>query len=331
MTSTKEIHRLMKTLDKLTDGQAKINEINWDAGDTSKFILVVCPNSGLYKGGIFEFDISLADDYPNSAPTVSCLTDIYHPNIDTSYGSRHDNVCLNVLENRPFTIGLQALVLALIYLLNNPNLDDPLNPYFDAFGDYDEFARNVSRYMTGDDVEGVKFEKKFYVAAGITVYVTPPINEENSYEAVDKIENGVADCIELNEDAVLVNDNGIIIISIGDEMMLVNEMSRCEMCVRNTVNDVDDIACADVELYISKPEEVGCVDTLVPEDIRNKKDDLSPPNEPVYGFMTGPIPRNRDRNNRFTKYCRKYIGLVVFATERIIQTVQRFLILSEHL
>lgn len=254
------------------------------------------------------FQISLAADYPNNVPTVSCLTDIFHPNIDTSYGTRHDNVCLNALENRPFTIGLQALVLALIFLLNNPNLDDPLCPYFDAFGNYDEFAKNVSRYMTGEDVEGVKFDKQFYVAAGITVYVTPPKHDENNYEAVNMIDNRVDDCIESNEDTGVVHDNDIRLITIGDEMMLVDEMSRCEIDVRDEVIEDVDIANAKVKLSISKLEEdrsdIRCGDTLVPYEPRNENDNPILYNELLDRFITEPVPRHRNINNRFTKHVR---------------------------
>ena len=61
---TKELHRLLRRVDGLTDGQARIEDVTWgDEPDhvTSKqqlvFKLVVRPNDGYYKGGTFVFSV----------------------------------------------------------------------------------------------------------------------------------------------------------------------------------------------------------------------------------------------------------------------------------
>ena len=56
----KDIQRLIKKIDRLTDGQAYVNleNIDWDDVETlNSFLLVVKPNGGYYKGGKFEFRV----------------------------------------------------------------------------------------------------------------------------------------------------------------------------------------------------------------------------------------------------------------------------------
>ena len=43
---------------KLTDGQARVKNINWDDEALEEFVVDIRPNAGLYKGGIFEFRVS---------------------------------------------------------------------------------------------------------------------------------------------------------------------------------------------------------------------------------------------------------------------------------
>lgn len=55
---TKEFHRLLKRVNRLTDRQVTIAEIDWDEGNLECFHIVVQPNDGLYKNGKFKFDVS---------------------------------------------------------------------------------------------------------------------------------------------------------------------------------------------------------------------------------------------------------------------------------
>ena len=49
---------------------------------------VLGPKDSLYSGGLFYFKVKFPDDYPNSRPTISFLTPIYHLNIKNStFGS----------------------------------------------------------------------------------------------------------------------------------------------------------------------------------------------------------------------------------------------------
>ena len=55
---TKDIHRLMKRIERLTDGQAALSDFDWeDGGDFNKFRVTIKPNAGYYKGGRFKFTV----------------------------------------------------------------------------------------------------------------------------------------------------------------------------------------------------------------------------------------------------------------------------------
>ena len=87
---------------------------------------------------------------------MTCLTNIYHPNIDPT--DCDDNVCLNIFNEWLPCYGLQDCIQGLLFLLHNPNLTDPLSPYFDAFYDEEEFAKNVRKSLMGEVVEGATFD-----------------------------------------------------------------------------------------------------------------------------------------------------------------------------
>eukprot|EP00188_Purpureofilum_apyrenoidigerum_P002283 Plantae.Rhodophyta-Purpureofilum_apyrenoidigerum.ctg24001.p1 GENE.Plantae.Rhodophyta-Purpureofilum_apyrenoidigerum.ctg24001~~Plantae.Rhodophyta-Purpureofilum_apyrenoidigerum.ctg24001.p1 ORF type:complete len:185 (-),score=26.87 Plantae.Rhodophyta-Purpureofilum_apyrenoidigerum.ctg24001:272-826(-) len=100
-------------------------KVRFDPDDISKFSVEFTPNEGYWKGGLFQFrfDVPLKD-YPHKPPSVLCLTQVYHPNIN-----REGKICLNILREdwRPFytiTSVLQSLQLLFNDLVNP---DDPLN------------------------------------------------------------------------------------------------------------------------------------------------------------------------------------------------------------
>ena len=77
----------------------------------------------LWKGGVYDFTINVSTTYPHEAPKCHCNTPIYHPNIDLQ-----GNVCLNILRAdwKP-VLGMNAVMLGLIFLFMEPNDLDPLN------------------------------------------------------------------------------------------------------------------------------------------------------------------------------------------------------------
>lgn len=77
----------------------------------------------IWKGGKYVFTVNIPHTYPHEAPKCLCQTQIYHPNIDLS-----GNVCLNILRAdwKP-VLGVNAVILGLIFLFIEPNGNDPLN------------------------------------------------------------------------------------------------------------------------------------------------------------------------------------------------------------
>ena len=53
----KDLHRLIRRVGKLTDGQASICDLDWDDLRIDSFKVEIKPNSGYYKGGSFKFKV----------------------------------------------------------------------------------------------------------------------------------------------------------------------------------------------------------------------------------------------------------------------------------
>ena len=101
-------------------------------------------------------------DYPIKPPTITCSTDIWHPNID-----ENGAVCLNILKEvtvggdwRP-NLDVNACILGLIFLFIEPNPNDPLNQK--AAQDLRErpeaFINDVQTSLKGGTVNGKKYPK----------------------------------------------------------------------------------------------------------------------------------------------------------------------------
>ena len=147
----KELHKLLRNVSSFSDNQATIE--NYD--EITEFDVIIIPNSGLYKKGKFSFTVRVGENYPDAAPSVNCNTTIYHPNIDTS-----GDVCLNLLsDDWESNFSLEDVVQGLLFLLYNPNLDDPLNEYFEEMTDHEEFESNVVISLQGGNVEGLMYER----------------------------------------------------------------------------------------------------------------------------------------------------------------------------
>ena len=77
------------------------------------------------------FQIDLPDDLPASEPSVTCISDMYHPNIDNNVGVEDYNVCLSLFDEWQATYGLEDCIQGLLFLMHHLNLNDPLSPFFD--------------------------------------------------------------------------------------------------------------------------------------------------------------------------------------------------------
>ncbi|EMD32394.1 hypothetical protein CERSUDRAFT_118750 [Gelatoporia subvermispora B] len=121
-TTLKRIHREIADLKKedlgaISLGPSGDDMFNWTAA-------IPGPEGSCYEGGVFFVDISLARDYPFSAPKVTFRTRIYHMNI-----SERGNVCIDILKhNWSPALSLFKLILSLSSLLTDPNPRDPLVP-----------------------------------------------------------------------------------------------------------------------------------------------------------------------------------------------------------
>ena len=165
-----DFFNLQKHIASFSDKQAKVVHFT---DDISEFAVEITPHEGLYHGGKFLFKIS-PQNYPTEAPGVLCETMIWHPNIDSA---EDGSICLNLLDEWAPKNDLEDCVQGVLFLLHNPNLEDPLSPWFAPEQDYEQFAENVSKSLQGENVEGVQFEKN--VVGGVQEVSTtaPPMPE----------------------------------------------------------------------------------------------------------------------------------------------------------
>lgn len=156
--------QLSKNIDSLSDGQARLAEGTDGQEDTLTTVTVsIAPRSGPYRGGRFDFELNIGHHYPSCPPGVRALTKMYHPNVEFS-GDEEDEddggVCLNLLDELwTSSMTLEDVVQGLLFLLHNPNLEDPLGSLFSGSDDEEEFLRNVRRSLRGGRVAGMQFQR----------------------------------------------------------------------------------------------------------------------------------------------------------------------------
>ncbi|KAJ6630649.1 ubiquitin-conjugating enzyme/RWD-like protein [Mycena sp. CBHHK59/15] len=77
-----------------------------------------------YKNGTFHFTLSLPQNFPFKAPTVTFTTKIYHPGIN-----EEGSICVPVLRDewKP-SVTLSSVLVIIQEKVNNPSPDDPFEP-----------------------------------------------------------------------------------------------------------------------------------------------------------------------------------------------------------
>ena len=111
----------------------------------------------MWKGGKYKFTVSVSASYPHEAPKCHCDTQIYHPNIDMQ-----GNVCLNILRaDWTPVLGMNTVILGLIFLFIEPNPDDPLNKEAAELMRNNEylFKEKVTKTLKGGFIDGAQFTK----------------------------------------------------------------------------------------------------------------------------------------------------------------------------
>jgi ubiquitin-conjugating enzyme E2 D/E len=98
---------------------------------------ILGPYKSVYEGGIFRIDIIFPSEYPFKPPKVKFMTNIYHPNINSSGG-----ICLDILKDQwSPALTITKVLLSICSLLDDPNPDDPLVPEIAA-----EYKNNREQY-----------------------------------------------------------------------------------------------------------------------------------------------------------------------------------------
>lgn len=117
----------MFPLQELEDLQSELPRYlcNLSSEDANVLVwhVLLLPERPPYNLRAFKLRISFPRDYPLKPPTVTFVTRIYHPNVDSD-----GQVCLPIISKNnwtPYTKTYQVLE-ALSVLVNNPELGQPL-------------------------------------------------------------------------------------------------------------------------------------------------------------------------------------------------------------
>jgi len=141
------------------DLPSTVRLIHPDPNIVREFDIIVSPSEGIWKDGRFKFHFSFPPDYNIHPPTVRCMTQIWHPNVDTE-----GHVCLNILRDTEWTavMDIQSVIFGLLILFYEPNTSDPLNhdAAHEMIANIDAFKQKVRRTFQGGHIEGHQYERQ---------------------------------------------------------------------------------------------------------------------------------------------------------------------------
>ncbi|GAB9465785.1 hypothetical protein Gpo141_00003178 [Globisporangium polare] len=122
----KDVNELAKA--KFTCSQAKTRVDFPDGADNMLrliFTISIADVAGPYANGDFTFFVEIPKTYPFHAPSVTCLTRVWHPNIDVTNGK----VMMPILGKdwRP-VLSINTVLLGLQLIFLEPGIEYVLNP-----------------------------------------------------------------------------------------------------------------------------------------------------------------------------------------------------------
>lgn len=117
----KEAHFLSSRLPSITNSQVKSIKAS-----STRVKFVIEPDLGFWATKKLIFEV-VTKGYPNSPCKVLCKSKILHPNILEIDGE----VCLSMFdEDWQPTMRLEHYLSGILFVLHNPNFEDPLSDYF---------------------------------------------------------------------------------------------------------------------------------------------------------------------------------------------------------
>ncbi|ODV91850.1 hypothetical protein CANCADRAFT_78119 [Tortispora caseinolytica NRRL Y-17796] len=113
------------------------NVMTWNA-------VILGPADTPYEDGTFRLVLQFDEQYPNKAPVVRFVSEMFHPNVYAT-----GDLCLDILQNRwSPTYDVAAILTSIQSLLNDPNTSSPANAeasalYKDHRKQYNKRVREV--------------------------------------------------------------------------------------------------------------------------------------------------------------------------------------------
>ncbi|CDU15894.1 hypothetical protein YYC_00133 [Plasmodium yoelii 17X] len=93
------------------------NLYEWEA-------IIKGPKDSPYEGGKWKLSIKCKSTYPIDPPMITFITKVFHPNVNFTTGA----LCMDILKtNWSPAWTIQSLCRAILFLLNEPNAESPLN------------------------------------------------------------------------------------------------------------------------------------------------------------------------------------------------------------
>ena len=141
---SKSLKRIQIELKNIIENPIKGIQVVPNDDDVLLWVIKVQGPTGTpYEKGIFTFNIVFTSEFPFKPPQITLKTKIFHPNFDND-----GNCCLSLLNNWKPASRLSLVLTAILQLLQEPNLEDPIaNEPAELYRtDKDGFIKNAKEY-----------------------------------------------------------------------------------------------------------------------------------------------------------------------------------------